>query len=129
MSTAKVVFKKCIQDSQEYGSDDEHMVSRVFFDLSVKNIKFENLYSDIKQTVGSNYESAPLEIGMPQDYIGPFNYEAFRDAAENYYRSLLGGAGTDIRIQQSGSNIRMHNNTFAREYSVEFDIDTSEGGW
>jgi hypothetical protein len=26
MKTARITFYKCIQDSQEYGSDDEHMV-------------------------------------------------------------------------------------------------------
>jgi hypothetical protein len=32
---AKVTFRKLIQDSQEYGSNDEHLVSRVFFDLEI----------------------------------------------------------------------------------------------
>ena len=33
MKKARVTFRKCIQDSQEYGSNNEYMVSRVFFDL------------------------------------------------------------------------------------------------
>jgi hypothetical protein len=29
MAKVKITFQKCIQDSQEYGSNDEHMVSRI----------------------------------------------------------------------------------------------------
>lgn len=31
IETARITFHKLIQDSQDYGSDDEHMVSRAFF--------------------------------------------------------------------------------------------------
>jgi len=40
MSKAKVIFHQCIQDSQEYGSDDEHMVSRIFFILEIGEERF-----------------------------------------------------------------------------------------
>jgi len=33
MSQISVTFHKLIQDSQEFGSDDEHMVSRAFFKI------------------------------------------------------------------------------------------------
>jgi len=33
MPPARIVFSELIQDSQDYGSDDEYMVSRVFFVL------------------------------------------------------------------------------------------------
>jgi len=41
MLTAKITFYKCVQDSQDYGSDDEHMVSRVFFILEIGDKKFD----------------------------------------------------------------------------------------
>ena len=44
MSKATVNFHRCIQDSQDYGSNDEHMVSRVFFDLEVGNKQFNGLH-------------------------------------------------------------------------------------
>src|SRR5882672_7037844 len=108
---AIVTFTKCIQDSQDYGSDDEHMASRIFFDLEVDGQPRLGLHVDVKQVVGSSYETGDIEVGRPVGYRGPFNYIAFRDAVERYFRSLVGSAGSGIRIT-GGSNIRMRNNTF-----------------
>lgn len=127
MGTAKITFYKCIQDSQDYGSDDEHMVSRVFFIFGFADKKFD-LHADIKQAVGSNYETGPIEVGRPEGYESPFNYEAFRDAAEKYYRQLVGSTATGIRIQ-GGANIRMRNNTFIQEMTIMCEIDEGTAGW
>jgi hypothetical protein len=127
MATAKITFHKCIQDSQDYGSNDEHMVSRVFFTFELFDKRFD-LHADIKQTVGSEYETGPIEVGRPEGYKGPFNYEAFRNAAEEYYKSLVGSAATGIRIQ-GGTNIRMRNNTFIQEMTVECEVDEGAIGW
>jgi hypothetical protein len=127
MGTAKITFYKCIQDSQDYGSSDEHMVSRVFFIFELSGNKLD-LYADIKQTVGSNYETAPLEIGSPAEYEGLFNYEAFRTAAETYYRSLVGSADSGFRIQ-GPANIRMRDNTSFKEMTVECEVDEGTVGW
>ena len=127
MGTAKITFYKCIQDSQDYGSSNEHMVSRVFFIFELSGKKFD-LYADIKQTVGSNYETSPLEIGRPAGYKGPFNYEAFRNGAETYYRSLVGSEASGFRIQ-GPANIRMRNNTSFKEMTVECEVDEGTAGW
>lgn len=127
MGTAKITFYKCIQDSQDYGSDNEHMVSRVFFTLQIGDRKFD-LHADIKQAVGSGYEMGPIEVGQPEGYSGPFNYECFRDAAEKYYRSLVGSTGRGINIQ-GGANIRMRNNTFIQKMSVECEVVEGSAGW
>ncbi|MDO9532966.1 MAG: hypothetical protein Q7O12_12665 [Deltaproteobacteria bacterium] len=127
MATAKITFYKCIQDSQDYGSDDEHMVSRVFFTFEVGDKKYD-LYADIKQTVGANYEEGAIEVMRPAGYEGPFNYQVFRDAAEKYYRGLVGSSGTGINIQ-GGSNIRMRNNTFYRNMAVECEVGGSTTAW
>lgn len=128
MKKAKVTFKKCIQDSQEYGSNDEHMVSRVFFDLEIDGKRYENLYANIKQVVGGDFEKDPLEIGIPENYKGPLNYQAFRDAVEDYYRSLVGSKGHGIHIE-GGSNIRMYDNRFIITKVVEFEIRENDAGW
>jgi len=117
MRTAKVTFRKCIQDSQDYGSDDEHMVSRVFFDLNIGEQKYSDLYVDIKQTVGGSFENTPIEVSSPQGYKGPFNYMVFRDEVEKYYRSLVGAKGSAFRI--IGGQARMINNFIIQEHSVE----------
>lgn len=122
MSKAKITFHQCIQDSQEYGSDDEEMVSRVFFTLEIGEDKFEELYADLKQTVGADYDTGPIEVGPPQGYDGPFNHQAFRDFAEKYYRSLVGSQARGIRIGKGASNIRMYGNIFNVEMVCEFEI-------
>ena len=100
---ATVTFTPCVQDSQDYGSNDEHMVSRVFFDLEVDGKIHSGLYADLKQVVGSNYETGDIEVGLPHGYPDPFNHLAFRDAAEGYFRSLVGP-----RVQGSASRWRLH---------------------
>ena len=128
MQTGKVTLQKLIQDSQDYGSNDEHMISRVFFDFEVEGQKYEGLYADIKQTVGSSFENAPLEVSKPVNYTGPFNFEAFHEIVEQYYRSLIGQSGSGIHIT-GGKKLRMHNNTFVQPHVAEFPITSTDGLW
>jgi hypothetical protein len=128
MAIAQVVFDKLVQDSQDYGSTDEHMVSRVFFTLELDGKTHNGLYADIKQIVGSSFEIASLEVSSPQGYSGPFNHEAFRKAAEAYYRSLVGRSGSGIRIQGGGS-ARMRDNKFFKKELVEFEVGNLSTAW
>lgn len=127
MAALKITFYKCVQDSQDYGSDDDHMVSRVFFTFEIDDKKYD-LYADIRQTIGSNIEEYPIEVIRPDGYQGPFPYQCFRDAAEKYYRSLVGSSGRDINIQ-GGSNIRMRNNIFEQIMVVECDVSGLTAAW
>jgi hypothetical protein len=128
MPTAEVAFHELIQDSQEYGSDDEHMVSRVFFSVEVDGKTFQGLSADVKQTVGSDIETAPLEVSSPLGYDGPWNDIAFAQAAEEYYRRLIGSHGSGIRIGGGSSNVRMWHNTIRSESRVSFPVSSS-GSW
>jgi len=127
MSKAKIIFHKCLQNLQELGSDDEHMVSRVFFSLEIDEEKYKGLYADLKQTVGADYEIGPLEVGPPQGYEGAFNHEVFHDCAEKYYRSCVGSEATGIRIGKGARGIRMFNNVFKKETVCEFEISGERG--
>jgi len=129
MANALVKFTRLIQDSQDYGSDDEHMVSRVFFDLTFGDKKYENLSVDIKQQVGSSFETSPLEISSPIGYNGPFNHQEFQNAVEKYYRSLVGSVGFGIHISGGSTNIRMRNNTFIQEMTVHFSVQKDGPAW
>jgi len=128
MSKAKVAFHKLIQDSQEYGSDDEHMVSRAFFSIELDGTVTNDAYVDIKQSVGSDFETSPLEISKPHNYKGPFNHEEFSKFTENYYRGLVGSKGSGIHIS-GGGNIRMQNNTFVQEAKAEFEVSNESPAW
>ncbi|MDH4195213.1 MAG: hypothetical protein OEW33_12425 [Nitrospirota bacterium] len=128
MQTGKVTLQKLIQDSQDYGSTEEHMISRVFFDFELDGHTYEGLYADIKQTVGSSVEDAPLEVSKPMNYKGPFNYEAFHQIVEEYYRSLAGQSGTDMHIE-GGTNLRMRHKTFVQPHVAEFPVTSTGGLW
>ena len=128
MSKAKIHFQRLIQDSQDYGSDDEHMVSRVFFQIDIDGQVHPNLYADVKQTVGSSFEEGPLEVSRPVGYRGPFDHAVFSTVVEHYYRGLVGASGSGIRIS-GGANIRMRNNTFVQQATAEMDVSTSGGPW
>lgn len=118
----KVNIKKCIQDSQEFGSDNEYMVSRVFFDIESEGTKYENLFVNIKQTVGSSYETGTIEVESPKDYKGPFNYVIFAEEIRRYFRNLVGSQGSGIKISGNCSNIRMYNNTFIVNHNFQFVV-------
>ena len=129
MALARVHFQQMIQDSQEYGSDEEHMVSRVFFALELEGSSVHtDLYADVKQTVGSSFETAPLEVSMPHGYKGPWDHEAFSQAVEAYYRGLVGASGRMIRIE-AASNVRMRNNRYVEPRVVEFHVKAHGGAW
>ncbi len=90
MEKVKIVFKKCIQDSQEYGSNDEFMVSRIFFDIITPTENYKDLHSDIKQMVGGKFDSDPIEVSLPTQLKEKLDYGSFRNVTEDYYRNLVG---------------------------------------
>lgn len=128
MPVVKVKFSRSIQDSQDFGSDDEHMVSRVFF-VFVVNGKTSREYSaDLKQTVGDDYLEGSFEVSMP-GYDGPFNYDGFRRCVEQYYRLLIGPSGTQIRLTGPGT-FRMRDNQLGLNFECEFEAEASTvDGW
>jgi hypothetical protein len=114
-----------IQDSQEFGSTDEHMISRVFFDLTIDGKPHQDLYCIVKQSVGSWYVDAPLEVSKPVGYKGPFNHQAFSHAVEQYYRKSFRG----IAMLGAGAIVRMQHNRFDRPETVVFDSKADGTSW
>jgi hypothetical protein len=117
----------CIQDSQEIGSDDTHMVSRVFFSIVTENLRYDDLYVDIKQPVGGSFETDPIEVGPPKGarYRGPWDQEIFRLIIESYYRKCFRMAfhiGTRVHA-------RMANNRMELKEIHEFEAADSAAGW
>lgn len=130
MIKGKLAFSRILQVSQELGSNDEHMVSRVFFDLLVGQEAHRDLYADIKQTVGTSYETAPLEVSFPQGFRGRLSYDQFRRHVEAYYRRAIGSTGMGIHVS-GGASITMRNNNFAFPMVVDIEVDenTEPSGW
>lgn len=129
MPKATAIFSHLVQDSQDYGSDADHMVSRAFFELQLEGRTFPDLYVDIKQTVGSDINADPLEVSPVRNYDGPMNYEAIRGATERYFRGLVGAGGAGIRIGGNVRNIRMQNNLFQSRAVFEFDVTKENPAW
>lgn len=130
MPTALIHFHRLIQDSQDYGSDDEHMVSRVFFTLELEDgQRYSELSADIKQTVGTDFHSAELEVSRPHGYKGMWNHASFSEQAQLYYRRLVGERGFVINFGPGAGNIRMSHNIMEVPVTVEIDLSGSTGTW
>src|SRR5437867_10705217 len=136
MPNVTVTFKECIQDSQDFASDDEHMVSRVRMAIAVDGKPQGSFNADLKQTVGSDYETGPIEVGPPiedgtqRPYRGPFSQTEFAKEAAAYFRSLVGSQGGGIRLGSGSQNVRMRGNRFIVEKTVSFSAPSApSGGW
>ncbi len=125
MPQIKVEFSRCVQDSQEYGSDDEHMVSRLFLTIYVDGEKKAETHCDIKQVVGAGYETGAIEVSRPAAYSGSFNHEEFVKYARRYYRSLVGSGSKGVSFGPTAKQIRMRHNTFVVPLEVTFGADSS----
>lgn len=123
MPTATVHFKELIQDSQNYGSDDKHMVSRVFFDLQVGDKKYPGAYANLKQAVGAS-ASDPIEVSPPAGYSGPFDHPAFQAAVETYFRSILGGSQSAAKRGPGAKALRIRDCRHRKAASVTFEVAT-----
>ena len=96
MPTVSIQFKELIQDSQNYGSNDQQMVSRVFFDLQVGEKRYPGAHANIRQKVGAA-ASDPIEVSPPAGYAGPFDLGKFQAEVEGYFRSVVGKSRSRIR--------------------------------
>ena len=135
-------FTKCIVDSQVYGSNNEHMNSRVFFDaerideLGTKPpLKLE---CTIRQPAGESYsyETSPIEVDTPDELKRKVNHAEFKEAVEIYFKSLVSKDSLVVDMigrDRVGKNptIRIYDSTFIDEaYAVvHSNISQGHGGW
>ena len=78
----------------------------------------------LRQPFGTDYAKEPIEVEKPSlgSYTGNWNYNEFRDAAEDYYRSALGMA----MHFGPGSNASMRKNMFGLSKSYALTFPTCE---
>jgi hypothetical protein len=130
MAEAIVRFQWIVQDSQDLGSDDEHMTSRVYFGLETDDGRsYPDLMCFVKQAVGAPFEQAPLEVGRPKGYDGSLDYEPFRQAVEDYYRDSFGSRGRAIHIGAGVKNVRMRDNRVHIEKNVRVEYSSRSIAW
>jgi hypothetical protein len=125
---ATVRFSHLILDSPEFGSDDERMVSRVFFSLELDGKTFPGLHANIKQTLRAAFEGGPLTVLKPAGYHGPFNHAAFSAAAESRYRDCIGKSIMMFRVN-GAKGIRLRNGTFHVSDETTFEVDLNSHTW
>ncbi len=120
MATMRVNFASCVHDSVDYGSDDQYIVSRVFFSIRCEGLLYPGLHADIKHPVDGDFETVPFEITLPHGYDGPISREGFRRAVVQYYRMLVGDDG--VGIHTGNGELRMRDHTFLLPRSFEFPL-------
>jgi hypothetical protein len=123
MRRAVLELKSLHRDAAEL-SDEDVVVSRVFFHLRVSGEAPRRLAADVRQRVREDHGSTSLEITRPIDYRGPLNYAAFRRCVEAYYRRLVSGAAGDrSRALQSRDQI------IGAPMNFSFDIPDDPSVW
>jgi len=103
------------------------MVSRVSVDIAVDRTDQGGFIADLKQPVGTDFDTGPIEVGRPHEvgthkpYPGPFDQARFAAAATKYFRELLGSEGWALKLRPGSAKIRMQGNRFVSKKVVEFD--------
>ena len=90
MAVATVVFRKCILNPREFGSDESHVGCRVIFDLELSGVRYPGLSVDLKQPVGQTVSAAHVDALWPDGYQGPFNFPVFQELLRFYYLNVVG---------------------------------------
>ena len=126
MTKVHVLFKRIIVDLQElqcFEPSDDHMISRLFFDLEVGGNHYYDMMVEVKQPYGTQYESEPLEVSkMIGPYKGNWNHNDFSELVEKYYRSLIGKEGKSIKTTDKANNTLFKNCVIEQTEVFEFDI-------
>ncbi|MEN6560907.1 MAG: hypothetical protein ABFD52_09050 [Acidobacteriota bacterium] len=130
MAKGTLVFVKVFQNSQDLGTDDDHLVSRVFYDLETPTGTLAGLFSDVKLTPGADFSQDPLEVSYPEELNGILGYGILRPLVERYYRANIGETGSGIRIGPGCKGIVMRDNTCIMRMAFPVELtSTGKVGW
>lgn len=124
MPAATIAFRRCVVNSTAYGSDEEHVGSRVFFDLLVEDNGFANLCVDVRQLAREGTKNEPLLISRPEGYEGPFNFPVFQCLVEFYYRQAVGDKWGMFGNKDIG--MRLEDWVIEYEMLVQFEVYDEE---
>lgn len=120
MASAMAAFRRCVINAPEFGSDETHIGSRIFFDLAVEGVSYANLYVDVRQRVDDETDQHPLLVSRPQKYEGPFNTSVFQGLVEFYYRHAVGAKWSMFGMK--GIGMRLEGWTVEQEMLVQFEV-------
>ena len=120
-TTVTVHLASILQDRQDLGTADDHMVSTVYFAIEADGRTWPGLEANVKTPAGAGNADVPLEVELPAGYDGPMNYGAFRDGVERYYRTSFGHGGRAINVGPGVVGLRMRNNRFILPSDFTFE--------
>ena len=120
MATATVAFRKCVINSPEVDGDENHLASRIYFDLDIDEEGHANAYVDVRQSLVPGLEDEPLEISAIHGYEGPLNFEVFRGSVELYFRQATGGKGSIFST--GGKFLPLTDWTIEQEMLIQFEV-------
>jgi len=106
MARLIVRVKYFVYNATEFGSNDEIIVSRIFYDMSVNGQKRGEFYSDLTHRV-ETLEPEAIEVTHPSGYTGPFNHAAFADKLIAYYQGIMSRSLGASSMQRANQRIIM----------------------
>ena len=125
MPVATVVFRQCVMNSRDSGSDEQRVGSRIFFDLRIDERAFVNICVDVSQLAGDGDQNEVLLVSCQEGYDGPLDFPVFQSLVEFYYRQVVG----DRWDMFANRNIRTHLEEWVLEHEmlVQFEVADTEG--
>ena len=127
MPIANIAFRRCVVNSPDLGSDEDHIGSRVFFDLALEDEAYANVCVDVRQLVRDGTEHEPLLVSHPDGYDGPLNFQVFQCLVEFYYRQAVGDKWG--MLGDRGIGMRLEDWVIEHEMLVQFELYDDEAGW
>ncbi len=88
MARLIVRVKYLIYNATEFGSNDQRVLSRIVYDLSVNGQKRGEFYSDLMHPVDT-FDPEAIAVTGPSGYMGPFHHAVFARKIAAYYYDIV----------------------------------------
>ena len=113
----RIIFHDVVQDGLELGSDEEHAVSRVHFDLEQGQESYTGLFVDLTEPVNTRHETSDVQVGEFESPV-KLSRKAFEKAVCSYYQSLVQSAGYGKHLAKD-KGFRSHGDVLGLKQVVE----------
>ncbi len=91
MVIAAITSRRCFVNASACVSDENHVDSRVFVDLTIESQECGNVYADVRQVTRKGAERESFVVTPPQGYDGSLNVHVFQGPAKLYDRHAVSG--------------------------------------
>jgi ribosomal protein S10 len=121
-----ITFHKVDVFSQELGSTDEHLVSRVHGEMVLPGERAQRFTVNVKQVVGSTFDREHLEV---MDAPRVLDAGAIRREVADYYLGCIStSTGAAIRVT-GGALVKLRNCSIGVPVTVSVPLAERSGGW